>query len=156
MRRRVQLRAGLLLLGGLIVIGAGGTARAGDVDVRGGYYADTEAGFVGGGWLGQFNPDRAWYFNPNAEFAFSGDMDRITLNGDVHYDFPSDHRVAYWVGGGPAVLRNHPDVGDDDTDLGLNLLAGLGFKQGSVRPFLQGKLTLSDDSEAVVALGIRF
>jgi hypothetical protein len=45
---------------------------------------------------------------------------------------------------------------DNEVDIGLNLLAGFGAQSGSVRPFLQGKAILMDDSEASIAVGIRF
>jgi hypothetical protein len=38
----------------------------------------------------------------------------------------------------------------------LNLLLGFGAKTGTYRPFIQGKGVIADDSEAALAVGIRF
>jgi hypothetical protein len=43
-----------------------------------------------------------------------------------------------------------------ETDIGLNVLAGLGWKGASVVPYVQGKVVLADDTEAVLAFGVRF
>ncbi len=46
---------------------------------------------------------------------------------------------------------------DSQTDVGLNLLAGIGFwKRGAVRPYVQGKVTISDNTEASIGFGVRF
>jgi hypothetical protein len=69
------------------------------------------------------------------------------------------------VGGGPAVIFSGFDApagcrrcdDDNQTDLGLNLLAGVGFwKRQAIRPYIQGKVTLSDNTEASIAFGLRF
>jgi len=126
-----------------------------DGDVRAGAYTDAEAAMVGGGVLVNLEPSNRWYFNPNLEVAFPDDRDLMTVNGDFHYDFPAT-KVAYWVGGGPAIRFVDPEFGDDDTDLGANVLAGLGARQGDVRPFGQLKVLVADDSEAVLMFGLRF
>lgn len=134
-----------------------------DFGVRGGLYSDAEAGFIGGELL--MDVTRAWYFNPNLEYVFVDDGDLSTLNLDFHYDFPTRARYYLWAGGGPAVIfrsidapdfcRNCDD--DSETDLGINLLAGIGFGKGqALRPYLQGKVILSDETEAALAVGIRF
>ena len=41
--------------------------------------------------------------------------------------------------------------------MGLNLLGGVGFGKGqALRPYIQGKVILSNDTEAVLAVGVRF
>lgn len=132
-----------------------------DFGVRGGVYTDAEAGFIGFEGLTQIGRS-AWFFNPNVEVAFPDEGDLVTLNGDFHYDFDTTGNVAVWAGGGPAVLLIDDDRGrrrdddDGDTDFGANLLAGVGMKSGAVRPYLQGKVILADETEAVLAVGIRF
>ena len=126
-----------------------------DGDLRGGAYTDAEAAMVGGGALVNLEPSNRWYFNPNLELAFPERGDLMTVNGDFHYDFPSGG-LAYWVGAGPALRFVDPEIGDNDTDLGANVLAGLGARQGDVRPFGQLKVMVADDSEAVLMFGIRF
>jgi len=132
-----------------------------DIGVRGGVYVDSSDFFLGLEGLTRIK--ERWYFNPNVEFVAVEDGDLVTLNADVHYDLPADVPVYVWVGGGPAIVvrdreAGPPGRGDGgDTEPGLNLLAGVGFnKRGTVTPYLQGKILLSDGSEAVLAFGVRF
>ena len=129
-----------------------------DGDVRAGAYTDAEGAMIGGGVLFDLEQSQHWFFNPNAELVFPDEGDLLTVNGDFHYDFASSNRVSYWVGAGPALLFRDDDLGgdNDNTDFGANLLAGLGAERGDIRPFGQLKLTLADDSEAVLLFGIRF
>lgn len=127
-----------------------------DIDLRAGIYTDGSDGFVGGGVLWDVGKPQSWYANPNLEYVFVDNGDFFTINGDVHYDFKVDEPFAIWAGGGPAILFSDPDQGDSETDFGVNLLAGLGAKQGSVRPFGQVKLIIADDSQLVFAFGLRF
>ena len=136
-----------------------------DFGIRGGYYTDVEEFFLGLEALAQISDSR-WFFNPNVEFVFVDPGDLWTLNLDVHYDFDTDDRDTYvWAGGGPAIIFTdrgdddrpfRDDDDDDDTEAGLNLLAGIGWQLESVVPYLQGKIILADESEAVIALGVRF
>lgn len=82
--------------------------------------------------------------------------DLFTVNGDVHYDLEVDTPFYVWLGGGPALIRSDPDRGDSETDFGANLIAGIGMKRSGLRPYGQLKVLLADDSQAVVAVGVRF
>lgn len=125
-----------------------------DFGVRGGYYSDVEEAFLGVEALTPIGPG-GWYFNPNVEYVFVDPGDLWTLNGDFHYDFWQEGSWNGWLGAGPAVIFR--DVGrHDETDLGLNLFAGIGSSQGAARPYVQGKVIISDDTEAVLAVGLRF
>jgi hypothetical protein len=134
-----------------------------DFGVRGGLYSDADAGFLGVELLTGIN--RNWFFNPNFEYVFVDDGNLYTLNADFHYDLPTRSNYAIWVGGGPAVIFNQIDApefcrncdDDSETEIGLNLLGGIGFaKRGPVRPYVQGKVILSDNTEAAIAFGLRF
>jgi len=141
----------------LLAVAAVPAARADvDIDLRAGIYTDGSDGFLGGGVLWDIGQKGSWYANPNLEYVFVDNGDFFTINGDVHYDFKVDAPFAVWGGGGPAILFSDPDEGDSETDFGLNLLAGLGAKSGSVRPFGQVKLIVSDESQLVFAFGLRF
>jgi hypothetical protein len=148
--------AGALAVAGLFLIPS--TAKADlDFGVRGGFYDDADAGFLGGELL--WGVTRQWFFNPNLEYVFVDDGSLMTLNADVHYDFPTRSPFYVWAGGGPAVIFRDPDCRncDSENDFGLNLLGGIGFGKGqALRPYIQGKVILSDDTEAVLAVGIRF
>lgn len=133
-----------------------------DLDVRGGVYTDVEEGFLGAGILMPVTGN--WFFNPNVEYVFVDPGSLWTVNGDFHYDFAERGNWSIWAGGGPAVVfRDFDDEGrrgrrddNDETDFGANLLAGVGMTEGAVRPFFQGKVLLSDETEAVLAVGLRF
>ena len=88
-----------------------------------------------------------WFFNPNLEVVLVDDGTLATLNGDVHYDIPATGDLTFWLGGGPAVIFQEIDPprncrnceGVDETDFGLNLLAGVGIERGGLRPYAQAK-----------------
>jgi hypothetical protein len=146
---------GVVALGSLPVVGGNDW----DVDLRGGFYVDDVDGpFVGGGGLTRIG-QTAWFANPNVEVAFGDDLDLITVNADFHYDFDIDSdKVSLWVGGGPTLL--FPDHSgsddDDDVDIGLNGLFGVGAARGKWRPFGQAKIIVSDETELVLMGGVRF
>jgi hypothetical protein len=54
------------------------------------------------------------------------------------------------------IHRNMPNE-SDETNLGANFLGGIGWKASTkVQPYLQGKVTISETDEAVLAFGLRF
>ena len=128
-----------------------------DGDLRGGINTDAEGPLVGGGLLTEIGDSHSWYFNPNAEYTAGDELDVLSLNADVHYDFESSGNWTFWVGGGPAFVTYDPEFGEDDAnDVGMNLLAGVGAKHGNVRPFFQGKVLAADESQLLIAGGIRW
>jgi hypothetical protein len=93
--------------------------------VRFGYYTEAEAAFLGAEMLFRIVPDI--YFNPNVEAVFVDDGHSFTINGDFHYDFLSGRRTFVWLGAGLGVVSSHPEEpAEGETDVGLNLLAGIG------------------------------
>ena len=134
-----------------------------DIGVRGGYYTDVGDPFLGADLLMRIS-DTRWFFNPNIEYVFVDPGDLATLNLDVHYDLDTDNDDMYiWLGGGPAIIfrdeERHgrgDDDDDDDTDIGINLLGGVGWQLESFVPYLQAKAIIADDSEVVLAIGVRF
>jgi hypothetical protein len=131
-----------------------------DLDLRGGVYTDASSGFVGAGLLTGLT--RGWYFNPNVEYVFVDPGSLWTVNADFHYDFARAGDWSLWAGGGPALEvrdygngRRHRND-NTTTDLGFNVLAGVGLVRGPVRPFFQAKVLLSDNTEGVLAVGLRF
>ncbi len=129
-----------------------------DPGIRAGIYSDASEAFVGVELLTDITGQ--WYFNPNIEYVFVDNGSLWTLNGDVHYDLQTRSPWAVWLGGGLAVIFSEVDLprgrSVDDTEVGLNLLAGGGAKRGAIRPYLQGKVIIADDTEAVIAVGLRF
>jgi hypothetical protein len=151
-----------LALAALFLIPAFAQAQV-DFGVRGGFYSDASAGFIGGELL-TGTPFRNWYFNPNFEYVFVNDGHLYTLNLDAHYDLRTGEPYSLWVGGGPAILFASEDAfgcrrcgSGSENDFGFNLLAGAGiWPRGAVRPYVQGKVTLSGNTEASIAFGVRF
>lgn len=157
---REHKKLSLLALAALavaIMLVPSASVRASDVGVRVGYYFDANAFSLGMEMLTPINDvSGEWYFNPNVELAM-GDTDIAAFNADFHYDINTNSNTAVWVGAGPALLvidRGFHD--DNEIDPALNLILGFGAKNGTYRPFVQGKGILSDNSQAALAVGIRF
>jgi hypothetical protein len=127
-----------------------------DFGVRAGGYLEDNDPFVGLELLTRMGTSD-WYFNPNVEFVFADERDKIAANLDFHYDFRTGQEYYLWAGAGAAVINTEGFRGrDDETDAGLNLLGGIGWKVEGMTPYAQLKVVLSDDSELVAAVGIRF
>lgn len=129
-----------------------------DFGVRGGTYSDVDEPFLGAEALFGVGTAKHWFGNPNIEHAFVDDGNLTTVSFDFHYDFPTGEPYTLWAGAGPTLIfrdRNRPG-NDDDTDAGVNLVFGVGAKQGDVRPYGQMKVVVSDDSAAVLGVGVRF
>ncbi|HSL85069.1 MAG TPA: hypothetical protein VLF66_20025 [Thermoanaerobaculia bacterium] len=156
-RKRLSLAAAALTVFAAVLAPAPAEAQI-DLDLRAGLYTDVEEAFIGAGILTAVTGN--WYFNPNVEYVFVDRGSLWTLNGDFHYDFAQRTNWTFWAGAGPALIfRDFDDRrrrDDSETDFGVNLLAGVGMVRGAVRPYGQFKIILSDDTEAVVALGLRF
>jgi hypothetical protein len=137
-----------------------------DFGFRGGYYAGTDGPFLGAEVVLPFVEHIK--FNPNLEVAFGDNLDTWTANADAFIEFPLPSPTKVWAGGGPAILfRDYswpssppgrpPHPKDDDVDLGLNALAGVGWQADTGLMFyLQGKIVLTNDVEGVFGFGIRF
>lgn len=124
------------------------------VGARIGYYSDAGAAFAGGELLLKLAP--AVYFNPNLEVVFKSDS-YFTFNADVHYDFHRRRNTSVWAGAGLAIVAvNPPGSGDGHTDAGLNLLFGVSLARKPVVPYFQAKVIAKDNSEFVIAFGLRF
>lgn len=74
----------------------------------------------------------------------------VDLNG--HYVFPTEGTISPYAGAGLGITSVSIDIdtptgdfGGDDTDIGLNVVGGVEFQTGSVRPFAQGQFTLGGD-----------
>jgi len=156
-RIRVSSRRWIVGRVALALALAGSTLAFSDTTfgVRTGVYTDAEAAFLGGEVVTSIAP--SWYFNPNLEVAAAGDRDVVSVNGDFHYDFFQDRPYWVWAGGGPAVIHRNMPNESEETNLGANFLGGIGWRTSSrVQPYLQGKVTISESDEAVLAFGLRF
>ena len=148
--------AGLALVGLSLIAAPRTVGAAIDADVRAGVYPDADAVAVGGGVLAPVGRSGRWYFNPNVEVARGDRRDIVAMSGDFHYDFARDGNASFWMGGGPALLVVDHRSGDTNTDLGLNVLTGVGARRGDVRPYAQLRGTMANESQVSIAGGIRF
>jgi hypothetical protein len=133
------------------------TAKADEakVGIRGGFYTEAEEPFLGAELLVRLAP--RFYFNPNAEYVFVDRGKYITWNADFHYDFHARGRSFAWLGAGLALVTvNPPGPSNTDNDVAANFLAGVGVRTGSLIPYFQAKLIARDDTEFVLAFGLRF
>ena len=131
-------------------------AHAVEGDLRIGVYTDASEMFAGGGLVFRLDGSR-WRFNPNLEYVFVDRGDLITINADFLYDFSTSESAEFWLGAGAALVTRENHRGNDESEFGVNLFGGVGFlRDKAFRPYLQAKLLLSDESEGVVAFGVRF
>ena len=126
--------------------------------VRAGGYFDAGCAFVGGELAMPFGED--WTIVPNVEFPFVDNGTEVTFNFDFQYNLHTHYPVDLWVGGGPAIIYFDPAPENrrTDTDFGVNAFFGVGFTLHDVpfMPYIQSKVILSDNSEFVLAFGVRF
>ena len=82
----------------------------------------------------------------------------LSINGDVVYAFEVDEDtpVLPFAMAGLNIARLNPDVGNGDTEMGLNLGGGIGFRAASVQPFVGAKFEIGDNDGFVVFGGIGF
>ena len=122
-----------------------------------GVYTDAEDLFLGAEVLTPVA--ERLYLNPNVEYVFVDPGTFATFNFDLHYDFPLEGSSAFlWAGGGLGILYFNPEgPGGSDTDLGANILFGVGFlRDRPVIPYVQAKVIAADNSDFVVGFGVRF
>jgi len=153
--RESRLFRGMLL--GALALSFVAAPAAAEIDfgVRVGAYLEAPDPFVGLELLTSLGSS-GWYFNPNVEFVFADENDKISGNFDFHYDFSTSGDYYLWAGGGPAIISTDTPSGGDETEAGVNLLGGVGWKRPTMTPYAQLKIVLSDDSEVVAGVGVRF
>jgi len=124
--------------------------------VRAGIYTKAEELFLGGEMSTPLGRDV--YFNPNLEFILIDGGTFITFNFDFCYNFPTSTAFNIWAGGGLAIVYTNPDGPlNSETDLGLDLLFGMGFSTGgTLIPYVQAKALLGERDDFVLAFGVRF
>jgi hypothetical protein len=146
------------------LIATTGLARGQSLGIRAGQYTDIEEFFIGVELLSRVSNN--FFFNPNVEYVFVENGNYMTFNLDLHYDFYTSSPLFVWLGAGLGLLYNNPEgPARSDTDLGVNLLFGLGLRtESALTPYLQGKFILADrdggrngdNNEFVLAIGLRF
>lgn len=124
--------------------------------IRTGIYSNSNSIFLGGEIIAPIG--NRWDINPNIEYVFEPHSTYVAFNADFAYFAPVDVRNIYiWGGGGLGLLYEKPvDSNNGATNLGVNLLGGIGFQAGSVMPYIQPKIILKNNSEFVLEFGLRF
>ncbi len=110
-------------------------------------FADSEP-MVGGEMIMRIGG--GFWFNPNVELS----TDIVSANADAHYDIEITRDAAIWFGAGIAAVI--PE--EQDLDVGVNLLAGIGVNRGGRIFYAQLKRTAPTDYDSynTVAVGMRF
>lgn len=148
----------ILILGALLVHLPGWISKAGaqiglDVTARTGYYTENNDVFLGSG----LNLNIATIsVCPNLEYVLVDNGDFYTLNLDGHLNLVTPPGTALWIGLGLARLYYNPDNGSSTRESGMNLLAGFELKMIPLRPYVQGKFIVGDNSQFVIGAGIVF
>ncbi len=84
-------------------------------------------------------------FYPSTDVYFPDRGSQLAFNGDVRYRMPTGRSLAVYGGTGLNVM-NRQVGGTSTTNAGMNLLGGLEGRAGWVHPFVEGKVTLRDNS----------
>jgi len=123
-----------------------------------GYELANERAVVGVGFRSPFplpSPIRV-IAQPAIEVQLVDEAGDVTLlQGDLNVvaELPGLAAAPY-VGAGIALLYYNDDLGNSDTEVGLNLLAGVVLNPiGFAQPFAQARYTVFDGSDAVTVMG---
>lgn len=134
-------------------------ALAADFGIRAGQYRDAEQEFIGAEML--FDTG-ALNINPNIEYSLEDEITAGSANLDVTLDIGKFSTLAPYVGAGLGLIYVDTDSGGETTDLVGNLIGGVAFELGSLKPYAQLKYfrTLEDDDgdsdDFAVTIGLRF
>ncbi|MEO8167578.1 MAG: hypothetical protein ABI623_04965 [bacterium] len=123
-------------------------------DLRVGFFTSGSNASLGAGLVARIAPNL--YLNPMLEYVFINGATGLFMSGDGHYDFHAADNADVWIGGGLGVM--YVKVNNfSDTNIGLNLLTGVAFAtHASVYPYFQLKGFLSSNTNAQLAIGLRF
>jgi hypothetical protein len=122
---------------------------------RGGEYF-SEGPAVGGEYVAHFGPH--FSINPNVEQRFSTYANFTSVNADLHFDFSTSGSTVLWIGAGLGAALQEPKVSEVDTEVELatNFLWAVGFRSGSVLPYIQGRVVRTHETIFLLGFGLRF
>ena len=131
---------------------------AADFGIRAGRYDDSGERFVGADLLFDLG---AVNVNPNLEYSLEDDVTAGSVNLDLTFDVARLGTVVPYVGAGVGLRYMDADLTETQTDLLGNVLAGIAFDLGRLRPYAQVKYfqVLDDEAEGddlALTLGLRF
>lgn len=123
------------------------------IGVQAGYNFDYEAVVLGG----QFSAPIAHHLEiyPSFNYFFVDVGSAFAGNLDLKYRLPIEHADFLYIGGGLNVT--HVKVGSfTNTDVNVNLLAGIESRTGTVHPFGEFRLTAGNGSTVQLVGGLNF
>lgn len=94
-------------------------------------------------------------FYPSFDVYFVDPGSLWALNLDLKYRITGQNFNWLYIGGGMQVARASVN-GASDSNVGLNLLAGVESRKGAVHPYAEFRGTFGDGSSAQVAVGLNF
>ncbi len=101
------------------------------------------------------------FFFPDDGFGSVDDVDYYEINANLIYeiDLPAASNVAPYLGAGLnlahlSITEEMGGLENSDTDLGLNVLAGLNFPLVGFTPFVEIRLEIEGGEQFVIAGGI--
>jgi hypothetical protein len=151
MRQQLR-RIGCVLLVAL-AFGSVAHAQRAHIGAHGSYNFDVEDFGIGAQFYVPVGRHLEVY--PSFDYYFVDVGSLWQLNGDLKYKLREEHNWFY-LGGGLALARRSAG-GFSDTDVGANLLGGfetLIWKK--VHPYLEGRLTLRENTTFQLAAGLNF
>lgn len=92
-------------------------------------------------------------FYPSTDVYFPDRGSEMAFNGDVRYRVPTSRHLAVYGGTGLNVM-NRSVSGASTTNAGMNLLGGFEGRAGWIHPFVEGKVTLRDNSFFQATTGV--
>jgi hypothetical protein len=159
--KNVELQSGRqfkLVLAGLFLAAIGCLAPASasaqvDPGLRAGVSVDPDQFYVGGHLETGPLVERL-VFRPNAEIGFGDDVTLVAINLEFAWKFASPRSPwNFYAGGGPAINLYQFEGPGDDTEAGVNLLAGIENRSGL---FFEFKVGLADSPDFKFGVGFTF
>ena len=142
------------LVAALAVTPASASAQASTfVGSRVGYDFQTDEVILGANFTVPISTQIEFY--PSLELYLPDRGNKIGFNGDVKIFLPIRASYDLYAGGGLGIVNQN--LGDvSNTDVGLNLLFGVGSRVGRIHPYGEARLLLHDDTQLVLHAGVNF
>ena len=129
-----------------------------DIGLRGGYEVEQQSPVIG--MEARVNSlSLPFIFNPSFDYYLSsedpGDVD-FQFDLDALFPFGNNNQVfTPYAGGGFSLQYSSDDASEDNTDFGFNGVGGALFNiEGSLRPFVQARVTIAGSTYTNVTGGI--
>jgi outer membrane protein W len=93
----------------------------------------------------------------SAEWFFPDGGDIYDINANVLYAFNlQGSPLRPYAGAGLNFTMVSPDNGDSDNEIGANIVGGVGFTTGKLKPFVEARYTTSYDGRFIISGGLLF